>query len=100
MPDMVMAAKTVTVAPPSTGWGMVAITMSGIQLLNEQPLNYRNRMIVGIALAIGLGIDAAPDILQFVPQLLRNIFGSSLVVSFLIVFVLNLIIPKDDTPEN
>ena len=52
------------------------------------------------ALAIGLGIDAAPDILQFVPQLLRNIFGSSLVVSFLIVFVLNLIIPKDDTPEN
>ena len=77
-----------------------AITMSGIQLLNEQPLNYRNRMIVGIALAIGLGIDASPEILQFVPQLLRNIFGSSLVVSFLIVFVLNLIIPKDDTPED
>ena len=25
MPDMVMAANTVTVAPPSTGWGMVAI---------------------------------------------------------------------------
>ena len=73
--------------------------MSGIQLLNEQPLNYRNRMIVGIALALGLGIDAAPDILQFVPQLFRNLFGSSLVVSFLVVFLLNILIPKDDTPE-
>ena len=92
IPQPVLGGATVTV--------FAAITMSGIQLLNEQPLNYRNRMIVGIALAIGLGIDAAPDILQFVPQLLRNIFGSSLVVSFLIVFVLNLIIPKDDTPEN
>lgn len=92
IPQPVLGGATVTV--------FAAITMSGIQLLNEQPLNYRNRMIVGIALAIGLGIDAAPDILQFVPQLLRNIFGSSLVVSFLIVFVLNLTIPKDDTPEN
>ena len=58
-------------------------------------------MIVGIALALGLGIEAAPDILQFIPsQLFKNILGSSLVVSFLIVFILNIIIPKDDTPEN
>ena len=92
IPQTVLGGATVTV--------FAAITMSGIQLLNEQPLNYRNRMIVGIALAIGLGIDAAPDILQFVPQLARNIFGSSLVVSFLIVFVLNLIIPQDDTPAD
>ena len=50
--------------------------MSGIQLLNEQPMNYRNKMIVGIALALGLGIDAVPDILQFCPQLVRNIFAA------------------------
>ena len=73
--------------------------MSGIQLLNEQPMNYRNKMIVGIALALGIGIDAAPEILQFVPQLLRNIFGSSLMVSFLVVFLLNIIVPEDHTEE-
>ena len=50
-----------------------AITMSGIQLLGEQPMNYRNKMIVGIALAIGIGIEAVPDILQFCPQLAKNI---------------------------
>ena len=92
IPQPVLGGATVTV--------FAAITMSGIQLLNEQPLNYRNRMIVGIALALGLGIDAAPEILQFVPPLLQNIFGSSLVVSFLVAFLLNIIIPKDDTPED
>ena len=91
IPQPVLGDATVTV--------FAAITMSGIQLLNEQPLNYRNRMIVGIALALGLGIDAAPEILQFVPPLLQNIFGSSLVVSFLVVFVLNIIVPKDDEEE-
>ena len=92
IPQPVLGGATVTV--------FAAITMSGIQLLNEQPLNYRNRMIVGIALALGLGIDAAPEILQFVPQLLRNLFGSSLVVSFLVVFLLNIIIPADDSSDS
>ena len=92
IPQSVLGGATVTV--------FAAITMSGIQLLKEQPLNYRNRMIVGISLALGLGIDAAPEILQFAPQLFQNVFGSSLVVSFLVAFLLNIIIPKDDTPEN
>ena len=56
-------------------------------------------MIVGIALALGLGIDAAPDILQFVPPLLQNIFGSSLVVSFLVVFLLNILVPQEKAEE-
>ena len=92
IPQSVLGGATVTV--------FAAITMSGIQLLKEQPLNYRNRMIVGISLALGLGIDAAPEILQFAPQLFQNVFGSSLVVSFLVAFLLNIIIPKDDTPED
>ena len=92
IPQSVLGGATVTV--------FAAITMSGIQLLHEQPMNYRNRMIVGIALAIGVGIDAAPTILQFLPTLPKNILGSSLMVSFLIVFFLNLIVPEDNTPED
>jgi NCS2 family nucleobase:cation symporter-2 len=91
IPQSVLGGATVTV--------FAAITMSGIQLLNEQPMNYRNKMIVGIALALGIGIDAAPTILQFMPQLMKNIVGSSLMVSFLVVFLLNIIIPEDNTEE-
>ena len=56
-------------------------------------------MIVGIALAIGIGIDSVPEILQFAPQLVQNVLGSSLMVSFLIVFFLNIIVPEDNSPE-
>ena len=92
IPQPVLGGATVTV--------FAAITMSGIQLLGEQPMYYRNKLIVGIALAIGVGIDAVPDVLQFCPQLAKNILGSSLMVSFLIVFILNIIVPEDNSPAD
>ncbi len=90
IPQPVLGGATVTV--------FAAITMSGIELITEQPLNYRNKMIVGIALALGTGIESVPAILQFCPQLIRNIFGSSLMVSFIVVFLLNILVPEDNTP--
>ncbi len=90
IPQSVLGGATVTV--------FAAITMSGIELITEQPMNYRNKMIVGIALALGTGIESVPSILQFCPQLIRNIFGSSLMVSFLVVFLLNIIVPEDNSP--
>lgn len=56
-------------------------------------------MIVGISLALGVGIAGASEILQFMPQLAQNIFGSSLVVAFIVCFVLNLIVPEDDSED-
>ena len=91
IPQPVLGGATVTV--------FAAITMSGIQLLTEQPMNYRNKMIVGLSLAMGVGIESVPSILQFCPQLLRNILGSSLMVSFLIVFLLNMVVPEDNAPD-
>lgn len=91
VPQPVLGGATITV--------FAAITLSGIQLISEQPLNYRNRMIVGISLALGAGIAGASEILQFMPQLAQNIFGSSLVVAFIVCFVLNLIVPEDDSED-
>ncbi len=90
IPQPVLGGATVTV--------FAAITMSGIELITEQPLNYRNKMIVGIALALGTGIESVPTILQFCPQLVQNIFGSSLMVSFIVVFLLNILVPEDNSP--
>ena len=56
-------------------------------------------MIVGISLALGVGIAGAPAILQFAPELVQNVFGSSLVVAFIAVFLLNLVVPEDNTEE-
>ncbi len=92
IPQPVLGGATVTV--------FAAIAMSGIQLITEQPMNYRNKMIVGISLALGTGIESVPAILQFCPPLVKNIFGSSLMVSFIVVFLLNIIVPTDDSPAD
>lgn len=95
IPQPVLGGATITV--------FAAITLSGIQLLTEQPLNYRNRMIVGISLALGVGIEGATSagILQYLPTLAQNVFGSSLIIAFLVAFILNIVVPQDDTePED
>lgn len=92
IPYPVLGGATVTV--------FAAITMSGIQLITEQPMNYRNKMIVGISLALGVGITTASKSLQFASQDIRNIIGNSpIVLSFLVSFLLNIIVPADDTAE-
>ena len=88
IPQSVLGGATVTV--------FAAITLSGVELLCEQPFTYRNKMIVGISLALGVGIGTVPEILQFLPQIVQNIFGSSLVVAFLVVFILNLVFPETE----
>ena len=93
IPFPVLGGATITV--------FAAITMSGIQLITEQPMTYRNKMIVGISLAVGMGLYMQPKSLQFFPQLVRDIMGGSpIVVCFLAAFLLNIIFaPSEDDKE-
>lgn len=86
IPFPVLGGATITV--------FAAITMSGIQLITEQPMTYRNKMIVGIALAVGMGLYMQPKSLQFLTPIAASIMGGSpIVVCFLVAFLLNIIFP-------
>lgn len=77
-----------------------AITMSGIQLITEQPLNYRNRMIVGISLAVAVGLTSVPGIVAFLPAEVAQVITSSpIIMGFVTSFLLNIIVPEDNTVE-
>lgn len=92
IPYPVLGGATITV--------FAAITMSGIQLIMEQPLTYRNRMIVGLALAGGMGLYIQPRSLQFFPQLVQDILGGSpIVLCFLIAFVLNIVFKPSEADK-
>ena len=92
IPYPVLGGATITV--------FAAITMSGIELICEQPFSYRNKMIVGISLALGVGVNLASASLQFMPTLVKNIFGSSpIVLAFLVSFILNIIVPETDADK-
>ena len=75
-----------------------AITMSGIQLITQQPLNYRNKLIVGIALALVL-VLVQLQILQFFSTDVQNIFGKSPISCFFNSLYFKYIVPEDNSIE-
>ncbi len=95
-----LAALATTIPLPVLGGATVTvfavIAVSGIELICAQPFTHRNQLIVGLALALGMGVGSVPEILQFMPQVAQNVLGSSMAVSFIVVFVLNIVIPESE----
>ena len=90
IPNSVLGGATLSV--------FAAITMSGIQLITEQPLNYRNRMIVGVSLAVAVGLTNVPAVLGFLPAEVASVItGSPIITGFVVSFLLNVIVPEDDS---
>ena len=92
IPNPVLGGATLSV--------FAAITMSGIQLIGEQPLNYRNRMIVGVSLAIAVGLTNVPAVMGFLPAEVAGVItGSPIITGFLVSFLLNIVVPEDNSEE-
>jgi NCS2 family nucleobase:cation symporter-2 len=99
----VLGAVLTTIPYPVLGGATItvfaAITMSGIQLITQQPMNYHNKMIVGISLALGVGITMVAPSVAYFPAGIRSIIDSSpIIVSFLSAFLLNIATPEDNSP--
>ncbi|MFG6176166.1 uracil-xanthine permease family protein [Halomonas sp. THAF12] len=87
IPYPVLGGATITV------FGM--ITMTGIQLLTRDELSSRNITIASLALALSLGLYAAPEAIAGFPELVRLIIGGSpIVVAALVAVGLNLALPR------
>ncbi len=92
IPECVLGGATLSV--------FATITMTGVKLITDKPLTPRVLSIVGIALALGVGIAGSPQSLSLAPEWMQTLFGSSSVVIVTIVAVLlNLIIPKEKVAE-
>ncbi|HEK5084907.1 TPA: purine permease, partial [Clostridioides difficile] len=71
------------------------ITMTGIKLIITEELSSRNITIVGLAIALGMGITSVPAAQEAFPSFVKLVFGESpIVIATLVAFVLNLIIPN------
>lgn len=87
IPYPVLGGATITV------FGM--ITMTGIQLLTKDELSARNMTIVGLALALSLGIASVPSAIEQFPAMLQNVIGGApIVVAAITAFVLNIVLPR------
>lgn len=74
-------------------FGMVA--SAGLRMLGEVNMNRRNMVIIALALAIGLGLQAVPDSMQHLPSTLSLLVTTGLLPAAFIAVVLNALLPED-----
>lgn len=87
IPQCVLGGATVSV--------FASIAMTGIKLITSSEMSYRNTSIVGLAVAIGMGVCQTPGALAGFPAWVVTIFGKSpVVLATIVAVVLNLILPK------
>lgn len=88
IPQCVLGGATISV--------FASIAMTGIKLIMRQEMNFRNSAIVGLAVALGMGVTQAPASLAAFPEWVTTIFGKSpVVLATITAIILNLILPKE-----
>ena len=89
IPYCVLGGATISV--------FASITMTGIKLITTEPMDFRNTTVVGLAVAVGMGVTQANASLA---QWVTTIFGKSpVVLATIVAIVLNLTLPKAKKKE-
>lgn len=87
IPYCVLGGATISV--------FASITMTGIKLITAEPMDFRNTTVVGLAVAVGMGVTQANASLAQFPEWVTTIFGKSpVVLATIVAIVLNLTLPR------
>lgn len=71
------------------------IAASGIRIISRCDLNRRAILIMALSFSMGLGIAQKPEILQFMPEWIKNILSSGMAAGGLTAIILNLVLPPE-----
>lgn len=92
IPYCVLGGATVSV--------FASIAMTGVKLITEKPLDFRDTSIVGLAIALGMGVTQANAALATFPAWVTTIFGKSpVVLATVTAIVLNFILPTEERKQ-
>ena len=87
IPQSVIGGATVSV--------FAMITMTGVSMITSERFDMRARTVVGLSVALGVGISQVSGCLAGFPDWVTMVFGSSpVVVTAIMAIFLNLILPK------
>ena len=90
IPQAVIGGATISV--------FATITMTGIRMITSDHFTMRSSAVVGLSVALGVGITQVSGSLQGpgFPVSVNTVFGSSpIVVTAIMAIILNLALPKD-----
>lgn len=71
------------------------VAAAGIRILSTVEMNRRNMLIIAVSFGLGLGVAAVPELLQEMPKLIQNVFGSAVTMGGIAAIVLNTILPRN-----
>ena len=94
IPQCVIGGATISV--------FATITMTGIRMITEGGFTPRKSSVVGLSVALGVGITQVPGCLggEGFPAWMNTVFGSSsVVVATIMAIILNLVLPKEKTSK-
>lgn len=93
IPQSVIGGATISV--------FATITMTGIRMITSEKLTQRNVAVVGLAVALGVGVTSVSGCLAGFPDWVITVFGSSsVVIATLMAILLNTILPKEKEQKN
>lgn len=87
IPKAVVGGATISV--------FATISMTGLKMLAKEKLTMRNTGVVGLSMALGIGIAQSANSLAGMPEWFSMIFGGSeVVLTTILVIIFNLVLPK------
>lgn len=90
IPQAVIGGATISV--------FATIAMTGIRMLSQNGVSPRTASVVGLAVALGVGVTSVSGSLGGLPAWVGTVFGSSsVVIATLVAIILNLTLPKEAT---
>jgi xanthine permease len=69
------------------------VAAAGVRILKQVELTHTNMLILATSVAVGIGVQSVPEVLDPLPQTLRLILGSGITTGGLTALVLNAVLP-------
>lgn len=76
------------------------IAAAGIRILSTVELDRRTMLIMAVSFGLGLGVAMVPNLLQEMPKMVQNIFGSAVTMAGLAAILLNTLLPKTESTKS
>lgn len=75
------------------------IAAAGVRIISRVELDRRAILIMAMSFSMGLGLAQKPEILQFMPEMIKNIFSSGVTAGGVTAILLNIILPSNEVFE-
>ncbi|SJL84772.1 uracil-xanthine permease family protein [Vibrio palustris] len=75
------------------------IAAAGVRIISRVDLDRRAVLIMALSFSMGLGIAQKPEILQFMPEFVKNLFSTGIAAGGITAIIMNLILPAHNDDE-